>query len=326
MTTPFSMPCRGEVTAPTFNKLNPRELPKFFDELEYLFERADIRWNEYEEEDFYLKRHTLRYVDFETEELWRAIPEFADPVMGYDDFKAGILGLYPDTSEDDRYSLSDIDTLIGERRRLGINSVDDMVDFNTRFLKTTSWLIDRGQLSDLEQRHSYIRAFPPSLLRSILTRLQIKFPRMPRDEPHKISNVYKAVLFVLRSKPASVDRDQYSLSDMDILIGKRLRLGILSEYELTDFHNRFLAITNWLIDRRKLSDLEQQRSYIQAFRPLQLTSILTRLQIKFPHQHPHVPYKVSDVYEAALSVLRFASASVSVKEGAGEHSSLQQTP
>ena len=73
---------------------------------------------------------------------------------------------------------------------------------------------------------------------------------------------------------------------------------------------RFLAITNWRIDRGQLSDLEQRFSYIRAFPPSLLTSILTRLQIKFPDQHLDTPYKVSDVYEAALFILGFASASV----------------
>ena len=108
---------------------------------------------------------------------------------------------------------------------------------------------------------------------------------------------------MLLSTPAPVYRDQYSLSDLDILIGEQLRLGIHSADGLADFHMRFLAITNWLIDKQRLSDLEQQRSYIRAFSPLLFTSILTQLQIKFPDQHPDLPYKVSDVYEAAQFVL-----------------------
>ena len=94
------MPARGEDTAPIFNKFEPRELPRFFDELEYLFMRAAITT----EAD--KKRHTLRYVHFDIELLWRA---FADPTKTYADFKAGILYFYPDASEDDRYSLSDYD-------------------------------------------------------------------------------------------------------------------------------------------------------------------------------------------------------------------------
>jgi hypothetical protein len=52
------MPCRGEDTAPIFNTLKTRELPRFFDELpvEYLFERAAIT------SEAAKNRHTLRYV------------------------------------------------------------------------------------------------------------------------------------------------------------------------------------------------------------------------------------------------------------------------
>ena len=300
------MPARGEETAPIFDKLKPHELPRFFDELEYLFVRAAIT----SEAD--KKRHTLRYADFDIELLWRAIPEFADPTKTYDEFKAAILNFYPEASEDNRYSFSDVDILIGERLRLGINSVNELADFNMRFLATTNWLIDRGQFSGFEQRRSYIQAFPPSLLTSILTRLQIKFPGQHPDIPYEVSDVYITALFVLQSTPAPVYRNQYSLTDMDILIGERLRIGFYSPHELADFHVRFLAITNWLIERREISNLDQRRSYIQAFQPARLTSILTRLQNKFPDQHPDVPYMVSDVYEAAQSVwfVEFTSASV----------------
>ena len=295
------MPVRGEDTAPIFNKLKHRELPRFFDELEYLFVRAAIT----SEAD--KKRHTLRYVDFDIELLWRAIPEFSDPIKTYDEFKTGILNLYPDASEDYLYSFDDIDTLIGERRRLGINSENDLADFNMRFLATTNWLIDREYIDDFEQRSSYIQAFSPSLLQSILTELQIKLPDQHPNKPYQVSDVYIAALSVLRSTRASVYRNQYSLSDIDNLIGERLRLGINSEDGLADFHMRFLAITDWLVDKRQLSDLEQQRCYIQAFRPPLLKSILTRLQIKFPHQHPDVPYKATDVYETALFVFKSSS-------------------
>ena len=200
MTTTFFMPARGEDAAPIFNKLKSRELPRFFDELEYLFVRAAIT----SEAD--KKRHTLRYVDFDIELLWRAIPEFTDPTKTYDEFKAGILYFYPDASEDNRYSLSDIDILIGERRRLGINSVNDLADFHMRFIAITNWRIERRQLSDLEQRRCYIRAFPPSLLTSILTRLQIKFPDQHPDIPYKVSDVYEAALFVLGFASPSVHR------------------------------------------------------------------------------------------------------------------------
>ena len=194
MTTPISMPARGEDAAPIFDKLRPRELPRFFHNLECLFEQAAIT----SEAD--KKRHTLRYVDFDIEELWRAIPEFADPTKTYAEFKAGILYFYPD-----EYSLSDVDALIGERLRLGINSVKDLAVFHRRFLAITKWLIDRRQLCDLEQQRSYIRAFPLSLLSPILTRLQIKLPNHRPHIPYKVSDIYEAAQLVLEFPSPSVN-------------------------------------------------------------------------------------------------------------------------
>ena len=147
-------------------------------------------------------------MDFDIELPWRAIPEFADPTKTYAEFKAGILYFYPDSTEDHRYSNSDLDILIGERQRLGINSVNDLADFHMRFLAITNWRIDRQQLSDLEQQRSYIRAFSPSLLTSIFTRLQIKFPDHHSIKPYKVSDVYEAALFVVGFASASVH--QYS--------------------------------------------------------------------------------------------------------------------
>ena len=265
-------------------------------------------------------------MDFEIGEVWRALPEFANPIKTYDEFKAAILRLYPDASEDNRYSLSDVDLLIGERQRLGINSVNDLADFYMRFISTTNWLIARRRFSVLEQQRSYIRSFPSSLLTSILTQLQNKFPTQGPDLPYPCFDVYKAALIVLRTAPASLYRTQYSLTDIDILIGERLRLGIYSADGLDDFHKQFLEITNWLIDKGRLSDLEQQRSYIRAFRPSLLTSILTRLQNKFPDQHPDIPYNVSDVYKEALFVVKFEPASVHSSRYSPPATSLLSTP
>jgi len=43
MTSTFYMPARGERAAPSFDTTKPRELVRFFEELEYLFARADLK-------------------------------------------------------------------------------------------------------------------------------------------------------------------------------------------------------------------------------------------------------------------------------------------
>ena len=57
MAAPFYMPAHGERAAPTFDTSKPRELIRFFEELEYLFTRASL------EEESEKKKPVLRYVD-----------------------------------------------------------------------------------------------------------------------------------------------------------------------------------------------------------------------------------------------------------------------
>ena len=79
-TTQFYMPFRGERIAPSYNKSKPRELVRFFRELEHLFVLASVTSEEEK------KEQTLRHVDFEVEEFWRTLPEFRNPLATYEEF------------------------------------------------------------------------------------------------------------------------------------------------------------------------------------------------------------------------------------------------
>jgi len=187
------MPARGERAAPTFDQTKPRELTRFFEELEYLFDRAALA------DETEKKKHLLRYVDFEVEQVWKSFPEFSDVTKSYLHFKAAILVHYPDASGDYVYSLRDMDLLIGERQRVGISNTVDLSDYHLKFLAITTWLIEKQQLGTLEQQRGYLRAFQPRLLGAINNRLQMKHPDHHPNIPHKIEDVYEAARFILQS-------------------------------------------------------------------------------------------------------------------------------
>ena len=193
MTNTFHMPARGERGAPSFDRTKPRELVRFFEELEYLFTRADL------DKETEKKKHVLRYVDFEIEQIWKALPEYIDQMKTYVDFKNAILVHYPDASGDYVYSLRDMDLLIGERQRLGIANTIDLADYHLKFLTITSWLIEKQQLGTLEQQRGYLRAFQPRLLAAINNRLQMKNPDHHPNKPHTVKDVYDAARFILQS-------------------------------------------------------------------------------------------------------------------------------
>jgi hypothetical protein len=192
-----SMPARGENAAPKFDRSKPRELSRFFDELEYWFARTTVAT----EAD--KKKQVLRYVDFEIEQIWKTFPEYSNNTKTYQDFKDAILVHYPDATGDYVYSLRDMDTLVGERQRVGMNSTNDLSDFHLSFLAITTWLIEKKQLGDLEQQRSYLRAFQQPLLTAILNRLQMKFHDHHPNVPYKITDVYEAARFILQSSNTS---------------------------------------------------------------------------------------------------------------------------
>jgi hypothetical protein len=192
MAAPIHMPARGEDAAPTFDKTKPRELLRYFDDLEYLFDRAMIT----SEPD--KKRQLLRYVDFETEQIWKVLPEYKSVASSYLDFKKAILFYYPDASSDSLYSISDLNLLIRESQQHGISSTNELSDFHLRFLTITSWLIKNGLLGNLEQQRSYIQVFQPPLRAAITRRLQLKFQDHHPNVPHEIQDVYDAAQFILQ--------------------------------------------------------------------------------------------------------------------------------
>src|SRR6202522_2257042 len=186
----FYMPMRGERTAPILDGTRARDLPRTFTDLETLFRRAKIT------DDNEKKKQVIYYTDFDTEQLWKYLPEFDDPTSTYADFKNAIMEFYPEAAEF-LYSITDIDSLTDERQRLGMTSVQDLSDYHLQFLAITTWLIKKGQLSELEQGRAYIRAFPAQLQSTIVTRLQFKNPYHHPGIPYPVTDVYNTAKSLL---------------------------------------------------------------------------------------------------------------------------------
>ena len=185
------MPARGELADPIFDRSKPRELLRYFSDLEYLFDSIPIT-NEAEK-----KKHTVRYADFNTEQVWRILPEFRNPTATYSNYKQAILFYYPDATEDFVFSLQSLDILICKHQETGIFTAQDVCNYHLQFLAITTSLIERGHLDQLEQRRAYISAFWPQSLLAILDCLQIKDPDHHPNIPHVIQDVYEAARFIL---------------------------------------------------------------------------------------------------------------------------------
>ncbi|CAK5263879.1 unnamed protein product [Mycena citricolor] len=191
------MPARGARGAPEFDPSKPRELPRFFTDLEYHFGLASIA--DAQER----KRHALRFLPFDEAELLESLDSFSVP-HNYDAWKAEVLKLYPGTDSDRKYATSDLHALIGKYASSGINSRAEYSKFYRLFLVISKYLLLKQRLSLVEQSRAFRTAIAPaSLWNRVHQRLQIKKPDVHPEDPYELSDMNEAVEFVLADSTGS---------------------------------------------------------------------------------------------------------------------------
>ena len=83
------MPAHGEHGAPNFDATKTHQLPRFFKELEYLFDPANMTMVDKKKEQL------LQYVNYDIEQIWETFLEYEDATKTYAEFKAVIILYYP---------------------------------------------------------------------------------------------------------------------------------------------------------------------------------------------------------------------------------------
>jgi hypothetical protein len=100
------MPSRGDRSALKFDPKQPRELRRYFDDLDFAFGHTAVTTDDAK------KQHA--YVDVDTSEMWETLEEYTDATKMYDEFKEAIYTLYPGSEEERKWSVADMDQLEGE--------------------------------------------------------------------------------------------------------------------------------------------------------------------------------------------------------------------
>lgn len=200
------MPARGERSAPKFDQTKPRELYRYFEDLEIIFDRVGITTATLK------KTHACRYVDFEVEQTWRTFKEFADPLSSYAAFKAVVLKHYPDTEGEFVYSNRDIEILVAAQVAAGIHTTDELMAFHLKFVTISTWLIDKELSGVIEQRKDYISAFTEPLLSNIKLRLKMQYFNHHPKRAYKIEDVYEAARYIIQDEGGLLQRSVHSIA------------------------------------------------------------------------------------------------------------------
>ncbi|EED80161.1 predicted protein [Postia placenta Mad-698-R] len=185
------MPPRGHSTAPSFDPSEVRSLRRYFQDLEALFTQCQIT------DEAAKKQWAVRYPSIDVADLWETIESFIDVAKSYNDWKADVRALYPGADDTRKWSLVDMDQLIGKRARIGIHNAADLGCYYRDFMAITKHLIAQHRLSTIEQSRAFLRGFQPALLTRLETRLHLKHPDHYADDLYTMAEIDAAATFIL---------------------------------------------------------------------------------------------------------------------------------
>ncbi|KAJ7331033.1 hypothetical protein DFH08DRAFT_619563, partial [Mycena albidolilacea] len=207
-----AMPARNNRIAPVFDSQQPRGLPKYFSDLEFLLSCSRIA------DDSEKKYHATRFLALDDQELWESVPEFSDPAASFEQFIAAIFRLYPEADPHHRYSLGDLDALVTELPHAQPLSRARFHEFYRRFFVISTFLLAKSRLGVPEQSRTFVRAIPSNIWRCAHEHLRIKFPHVHPLDPYPLHDLRDAVDFVLLDPDSHLQPRATSPSPMPIPI------------------------------------------------------------------------------------------------------------
>ena len=81
---------------------------------------------------------------------------------------------------------------MGERTRLRIISLGDLGKYYHLFLIFTTFLRNKGCLSEAEQSRAYVHGFSPDFWHIVSQHLQLKNPDHFPDDPYDLKQIHEA--------------------------------------------------------------------------------------------------------------------------------------
>jgi len=122
----------------------------------------------------------------------------------------------------------------------------------SRFFRQLEALFLRSGITSNEEKKDYVISYIDALLANLWEGIpSFKSTTATYDE-------FKAAIL-----ECYMDNDcKYNVSDLDMLIGERQRLGIHSLNKLSKYHLCFQAVTSYLLEKKLIGEVEQFNAFV----------------------------------------------------------------
>jgi len=187
MSSTLYLPSRNDPSAPHFNG-NPCSLIAYLDEVESLAHQVSLSPRE-------TIKVAIRYTHSDTYELWNSLDNARSD--NWPAFKAELVTFYPEITQQRRYSILHLETLVEQQRSSAITHQEAFGDYYRRFRTVSNYLYDKGTISNREISAYFISGLHPRFRSLVRHQLCLENPRHHPDDPYNLDQIYDASVFIL---------------------------------------------------------------------------------------------------------------------------------
>ena len=147
------MPLHGTQNPPKFNGKTPALLPRFLEDVNIIGTAAGIS-------EAKKICAAIWYADLEEAEGWDLLPKVTTVPADWGNFVDAVIKLYTGCEGANRYCQADIQYLVQEFKAKPMCTLEDLGEYQRKFLKIARMLINNRKLSELDQDALFLTSLP----------------------------------------------------------------------------------------------------------------------------------------------------------------------
>jgi len=140
--------------------------------------------------------------------------------------------------EDHKWSMADLDQLLGSTSCMGIMNLDKYAEYYCKFFTITQFLIRKSWLSESEQSRLFQWGFQLSLWAKIEWQLEVKIPNHYPGDPYDFEKIKEAATHVLRGTKMESEESWWKETVIDN-IAPPAPAPVIKGEDLASFLNKF---------------------------------------------------------------------------------------
>lgn len=190
---PVRAPRRGTEDAPRFDGLCPKELVRFIEDIEYW--ANECLWTP--QQSIYYAKY---YSSGKAEVRFEGLEELDEGRYDWFAAKKAMVGVFPSLVDGWRYTFGDLERLIEKWTASGIQSREELIEYQTAFIAISRYLEHQMVITETEAEFMFAKPIQGKLRKALGVRLTAKEKDLAPGESFTIETVAGHIAYLLAAE------------------------------------------------------------------------------------------------------------------------------